>query len=80
MEEGPAQEARKGPLLRSPRRLWLNIELGISQYYSILHGQYNITQNYMQYWVAFNSIILKFCIQHYSILLGHYNITQYDIT
>ena len=46
--------------------------MGITQYYSILHGYYNITQYYIQYWVVFNSIILNIAS----------NITQYhmDIT
>ena len=44
-----------------------NIELGITQYYSLSHGHNNITQYYMQYWVVFNSTILNIT----------YNITQY---
>ena len=28
--------------------IWCNIVLGITQYYSILHGHYNITQYYMR--------------------------------
>ena len=46
--------------------------MGITQYYSILYGYFNINQYYLQYWVVFNSTILNIL----------YNITQYymDIT